>query len=354
VSWHKSKILLVSAVTLVAAGCGGSSPVAGPSRSTTASPQSATNTPSLPSPGSFSGPVMLLCDTAVDGATPSAGTPLFKLDLKTHQLVPFVTFPIGKCGADLTFYAPRGLSGTTLDWGKSFGGQRFRTAFSPDFQKVAVDMFKVKNQQHAGYYDMKSSTYIDVTAIVTPPGNDFSRDPQQASVSFTADGLFMFVDGASGTYKYFDTNLQKVVKETKDPESPKFFALTAVPNITLETGKVYRSCDGMWVIDGSTYLSSNGFLGRRTISPAPHEDDCGQPDPNNPIGVQRLAPPIHIDDTVSDPSGSTVLFIITGKDNTEKLYQANLANPDQPTEITLLGQPLGRFEQKAFQFLDWA
>lgn len=307
-----------------------SNSAAGTTTSTTAKPE--------PTASSIVGPVFYHCPVEFAGGDARKQVEVYKLDLSSAKLVPIAQYQALGCSD---------VAGPTFGFGYSYEkgtprlpGQIARFTFSPDYQKVALtqtyiqDALHVSNT-HAGYYDLKLDRVIDVTAIVAPSTGDFDAQPDHQYGYFTADGLFAFHDWKTDLVNYFDTNTQKVVRTSPNPElAPWIESLQRV-----EGDNTYdRTCNAAWMLDGGRYVRfvrHSGDEEYRIVSlsdaPEPGSSEC---ETDDTVGsrITPVAYGLHTSAVAGDPSGSTVIFVFAGHNGT-KLYKANLADPDHPTEV---------------------
>lgn len=332
-------LVLFATAAVMVAGCSSSDKKSVPPSSAQAGSSTVQVTTSAPptmaNPASFEGPVFYTCVSV--GNNIDSGPTISKLDLKSHDLVQIAKFPVGGCEMELATF-------TDLDAG--LVPQRVRTVFSPDFQKMALG--PANGKFDVGYYDLSLGHYVNVTEVVAPASGEFDAEPRYSHGAFTEDGHFMFHDDNAETYKYFDTKSMSIVNETKVPEYPTFYKNTVSPPSASYTARI---CDGEWDVNDKSYIrivssDAGRFYGLMPIA-AQRPDNCDE-------GAQRLTPPSNrLLGVISDPTLSNVLFLVNGKDGSNKLYQANLQDPDDPLELKLNGQPLGAYNKPAISMIGW-
>lgn len=337
-----------------------------PSTTATAPTSSRSATPPTQSPpqdaSDISGPIVFHCHWTAT-PTPDPGTTISKLNIKTGELKPIAQFPVGGCDG---VRATKPAYGTSYPRENNFVAQGLTTLYSPDWRKRVIDLGPGLSN-HVGYYDLQLGNRVDVSEIVNPAGGDFDVEPKHSSPLFTRDGLFRFIDNVAKEVKYFDTNSKRVVRSapysgTNDAwppgaavDAPEWLRWVATP------GKSdFRTCMGLWVIDDRRYLrvklpgdegsgiNHDRYLAVDTI-PAAH-DDSGMCDrwAGTQISPLVLNGPLS---AAADPTGSTILFVIEGKDRENKLYRANTASPESPTEIKVQGG-LGDYGD-TWTIVDW-
>lgn len=292
----------------------------------------------------FDGPIVFHCHWTAT-PTPDPGTTISKLNIQTGELTPIAQFPVGGCDgvrANMPAY------GTNYPRENNFVAQSFTALYSPDWRKRVIDLGPGLSD-HVGYFDLQLGDRIDVTKIVNPAKGDFDVEPKHSSPSFTRDGLFRYIDNLANEIKYFDTGTKRIVRSTsytanndawppgQTIDAPKWLEWVTTPG-----RNTFRTCMGLWVIDDRRYLrvklpgeegsgiSRDSFLAIDNI-PVTH-DEGGMCDrrAGTPVSPLVLNGP---KSAAADPTGSTILFVIEGKDGGNKLYRADTASPDSPTEI---------------------
>lgn len=276
--------------------------------------------PKAVDPASFRGPVLVLCL--------KSSVSVHKLNLDTRQLVRVADFPGQPCVGD------------PQRWG--FDGQRTRLAFSRDLSKLVARPSKYEST--VGYFDSKTGSVVNVSAIVQPgTGGDFDKKPEHSNASFTDDGLFVFFDEQARVYKFFDITSRQIVKQQEKPDIPPFLApVQENPNAT---------CWGVWILpEAGRFIAGNKPYVEMDLPPA-GSNSC-EPSYPNPQVLNPAAP--QGGTVASDPSGKTVVFVIAGKDGSPHIYKSNFANPDAPERLTLQGEGvLSGLSDLQLEFIGW-
>jgi hypothetical protein len=319
-----------------------------PTAATSAAAETTPTTAEAATPSN--GPIVLTCRWQDPADT---DTTVARLNLDTGDVVSIAEFPTGGCDARVT----RDDRYLNRD---NFGQQSLSIAYSPDFTKRVIDTGK---NYHVGYYDSEKQRVVDVTEIIEPATGDFDRDPMHHTPIFTPDGLFRFYDGHAQEFKYYDPAREAVTKTLPYPDGgapwiapvvtadePPFIANTQVQG---EPGE-FRTCLGLWAIDASRYLrvsqvegsSGSAFLSMDQIPSATGE--CEREGGKNitPEFPDYSGP----HSAAASPQGEIILFTMTGKDNTPKLYRADVSNPSNPTEVQVAG---GLERGYAFTIVAW-
>lgn len=301
-----------------------SSPSSSPATSMTSGQQMPA--PQRVEPDSFSGPILAHCPTDSQGHAQDTVT-LSKLNIDSGELVDIATYPFS------CFLVQ---------------GQSDLTHFSPDFHMAAMPSSDVG---HVKYYDSRTGVVVDVTNIVSPPPTgDFGdhRNPLDQNPQFDDQGLFVFYDGNTSEYNFFDTDSKKVVRTSPEYMPPLLRKVTNLKSLEygrLPGGSDYRLCSPwFWLMDDSRYLRSVHDSGGNSY----YLVIDSIPGPDSPINCddsagQRITPPsTEISGAVADPTGSKIIFMVYSGTNArvKNLYRANVNDPSRPTPIRVPGELL--------------
>ncbi|UXA19085.1 hypothetical protein [Mycobacterium sp. SMC-4] len=286
----------------------------------------------------FEGPVLLFCeDLSMRSEKIPSTISIKKLDLGSRRLVDVAQYPEGLMSKGCKLNTPN-----TVGEYIRFAAQEYRHRFSRDFQKMLVD---ARRNGEVAYYDLSKGQLVVVNDLIPHPTGDFDQDPSYSSPSFTDDGLLMFAEGYQ--WKYFDTDTQTVVRESSEPEVPKFWP-PSVPQEEIGWGSLNR-CFAAWALPGDRYIEASFASASIYSLPVRNGNDlkaCGEE-------IQRITPDgarIHV--LAANSSGTEILMLVSGRDNANKLYRANLQNRNEPTEIDLNGA-LGRGPNPYISIIGW-
>lgn len=288
-----------------------------------------TTTTAAVRPANFQGPIFVSC--ADSNSSGSSFAVVEKLNLQTGE---FLT---------VAQYDPTEANGVCETSGinqENFGGQVRRTLFSRDFQK-----FSSSRNSNVGYYDAALKKYVNVTEIVSPANGDFDAEPVHRGGYFTDDDLFVFYDWRAKNLKFFDTHSQQIVRESDHVPNSWWF-IKAVFNPEGDPDPEFwppsfKTCDnGVWVVDDKRYIvvdryASNGRQYSLGTIPSERTGYCV------PDNLHAITPSSNgLFGIASDRGGSTIIFLVAGKDGSTKLYKANAQNPEQPSVVPVKS-PLG-------------
>lgn len=265
----------------------------------------------------FEGPVFLFCeDLSLQSEKIPSTLAIKKLDLATRHLVDVADYPEGLMSRGCKLTTPWDFSDDTR-----FDAQEYRHRFSRDFQKMLVD---APRNGEVAYYDVSRGQLFVVNDLIPGPTGDFDDEPSYNSPSFTDDGLLMFAQGPNN-WKFFDTETQTIVKESPEPEVPAFWP-DVIPRSTGGAGTLH-GCSAVWALPGDRYIR-----GRSMYSlPVQADRACGEE-------IQQITPDgAKLHSLAANRSGDEILMIVTGRNNENKLYRANLQDPNEPTEVMLDG-----------------
>lgn len=319
----------------VISGCGGKQAPTPSPASNSAAPSVTKNSP--PQWTSFDGPIYYSCASSdIEHQTSGPGPRIQKLNLQTGQFSTISSFPEGGCQIPM----PNSPVESAANQPKSFVAQGLRTAFSPDYTKVAANL---SNDLAVGYYDLaRDGQLVNVTKKAAPPANDFNyHQPSSDGGWFTPDGLFEFHDNLTNDYKFFDPRTLTVVKTSKEPERPHYYNVVVDRGALLTSSLFYKACAGLWLLNDHQYLgvSSTQSLTIADITPIATGDACNRLNTEGTrISPVSTSPPKA---PAADATGSKIIFsILSEQTNQLKLYQVNRNNPDQPSLVPVAAADL--------------